>query len=465
MAQNGIGRGRRPRPSSSGYGAPARRHRHPGRPDLPRPRGDVGRRRRRGAATSTRAMESFADVAVAPHGRDRHRGRPGAGDGAGVRRRLRRGSRSDLIDLGDFLPQPRRRARRRRGRPRRRLRRARACGDASRCRPGDPAGDRPQRLPADRPARRARAYVDDGTAPRGLGRVRHGLPRAGRRRRGRRRRRRWASSTTRPQVAPGRRDRHQDRRPADRRARRPRSPSAETQVLAADRRPGRGPRGGAAGLPRRGWRGPGPGRLELRRHRADRRDHEHPGLGGLPGAVRRAASARFLAQYTSPEGDTSDVGVRVLLSSQGEIESVSFVDVGERVRPAASSCQRRHAHAVRLRAGLGRLPARAVDAVDRGLRPASRSPSTRLRPGTRVRHGRHRRGCRRRRGPGVHVADGAIGAAGSPVDRGNRQFRFSDSTFPRRRRSPSSAPSSCPGPWRRSRRSWPSGCRAGRPCA
>jgi hypothetical protein len=34
-----------------------------------------------------------------------------------------------------------------------------------------------------------------------------------------------------------------------------------------------------------------------------------------------------LAQYTSPEGDTSDVGLRLLLSSQGEIESVSFVDV------------------------------------------------------------------------------------------------------------------------------------------
>jgi hypothetical protein len=41
--------------------------------------------------------------------------------------------------------------------------------------------------------------------------------------------------------------------------------------------------------------------------------------GGLVGS--------FLAQYTSPEGDKSDVGARVLLSSEGTIESVSYVDV------------------------------------------------------------------------------------------------------------------------------------------
>jgi hypothetical protein len=35
----------------------------------------------------------------------------------------------------------------------------------------------------------------------------------------------------------------------------------------------------------------------------------------------------FTAQYTSPAGDTSDIGARVLLSSQGTIESVSIVDV------------------------------------------------------------------------------------------------------------------------------------------
>jgi hypothetical protein len=35
----------------------------------------------------------------------------------------------------------------------------------------------------------------------------------------------------------------------------------------------------------------------------------------------------FLAQYASPEGDVSDVGVRVLLSSEGQIEGVSVVDV------------------------------------------------------------------------------------------------------------------------------------------
>lgn len=35
----------------------------------------------------------------------------------------------------------------------------------------------------------------------------------------------------------------------------------------------------------------------------------------------------FLAQYTSPEGDVADVAVRVLLSSQGEIQSVSTIDV------------------------------------------------------------------------------------------------------------------------------------------
>jgi len=35
----------------------------------------------------------------------------------------------------------------------------------------------------------------------------------------------------------------------------------------------------------------------------------------------------FLAQYTAPSGAVSDVGVRVLLSSQGEIQSVSTVDL------------------------------------------------------------------------------------------------------------------------------------------
>jgi hypothetical protein len=35
----------------------------------------------------------------------------------------------------------------------------------------------------------------------------------------------------------------------------------------------------------------------------------------------------FLAQYAAPNGAVSDVGVRVLLSSQGEIQSVSTVDL------------------------------------------------------------------------------------------------------------------------------------------
>ncbi len=35
----------------------------------------------------------------------------------------------------------------------------------------------------------------------------------------------------------------------------------------------------------------------------------------------------FLAQYTSPEGDLADVAVRLLLSSEGEIQSVSTIDV------------------------------------------------------------------------------------------------------------------------------------------
>jgi hypothetical protein len=35
----------------------------------------------------------------------------------------------------------------------------------------------------------------------------------------------------------------------------------------------------------------------------------------------------FLAQYTSPDGDVSDVGVRVLLSSEGEIQSVSTFSI------------------------------------------------------------------------------------------------------------------------------------------
>ncbi|WP_205473159.1 clostripain-related cysteine peptidase [Nocardioides sp. SYSU D00038] len=41
--------------------------------------------------------------------------------------------------------------------------------------------------------------------------------------------------------------------------------------------------------------------------------------GGLVGS--------FLAQYTTPDGATSDVGFRVLLSSEGRIESISVVDV------------------------------------------------------------------------------------------------------------------------------------------
>jgi hypothetical protein len=41
--------------------------------------------------------------------------------------------------------------------------------------------------------------------------------------------------------------------------------------------------------------------------------------GGLLGTM--------LAQYTSPEGDVSDVAIRLLLSSQGEIQSVQVVDV------------------------------------------------------------------------------------------------------------------------------------------
>ena len=40
--------------------------------------------------------------------------------------------------------------------------------------------------------------------------------------------------------------------------------------------------------------------------------------GGLLGS--------FLAQYTAPNGGVSDIGVRVLLSSEGEIQSVSTVD-------------------------------------------------------------------------------------------------------------------------------------------
>ena len=43
--------------------------------------------------------------------------------------------------------------------------------------------------------------------------------------------------------------------------------------------------------------------------------------GGLIGS--------FLTQYVSPDGDTSDVGVRVLLSSQGEIESVSTFSLND----------------------------------------------------------------------------------------------------------------------------------------
>jgi len=42
--------------------------------------------------------------------------------------------------------------------------------------------------------------------------------------------------------------------------------------------------------------------------------------GGLLGTM--------LAQYTSPQGDVSDLGIRVLLSSQGDISSVQVVDVG-----------------------------------------------------------------------------------------------------------------------------------------
>ena len=40
-----------------------------------------------------------------------------------------------------------------------------------------------------------------------------------------------------------------------------------------------------------------------------------------------ACVGTMLAQYTSPEGDASDVAIRLLLSSQGEIQSVQVVDV------------------------------------------------------------------------------------------------------------------------------------------
>jgi hypothetical protein len=50
--------------------------------------------------------------------------------------------------------------------------------------------------------------------------------------------------------------------------------------------------------------------------------------GGLIGS--------FLTQYVSPAGDTSDVGVRVLLSSQGEIESVSTFSLNDQDGGSAS---------------------------------------------------------------------------------------------------------------------------------
>ena len=65
--------------------------------------------------------------------------------------------------------------------------------------------------------------------------------------------------------------------------------------------------------------------MELRPDRPDRRQTVAPATtvyqaqsGGLLG--------NFLAQYTAPNGGVSDVGVRVLLSSEGEIQSVSIVD-------------------------------------------------------------------------------------------------------------------------------------------
>ena len=35
----------------------------------------------------------------------------------------------------------------------------------------------------------------------------------------------------------------------------------------------------------------------------------------------------FLAQYTAPGGERTDIGVRVLLSSEGQIQGVSVVDL------------------------------------------------------------------------------------------------------------------------------------------
>ena len=68
----------------------------------------------------------------------------------------------------------------------------------------------------------------------------------------------------------------------------------------------------------------------------------------------------FLAQYTAPNGSVSDIGVRVLLTSAGEIQSVSIVDVSTGSSAAGVPLQRRHADAVRLRAQLRRLRAGAV---------------------------------------------------------------------------------------------------------
>ncbi len=90
----------------------------------------------------------------------------------------------------------------------------------------------------------------------------------------------------------------------------------------------------------------------------------------------------FLAQYTAPSGADSDVGVRVLLSSAGEIQSVTTVDVTTGSSAGVSLQVGRHAHAVRLRAELERLPAVLVEPVDQGHRRSCRSTSCGCRPST-----------------------------------------------------------------------------------
>ena len=317
----GVGPRQHRRATPTSRRRPVRRHRRPSRRSRCRRRRDGAPRR--GARVLRRRRHR-------QHGGDRARGRPGPRPVAGVRHRPARrgGGRRLQRRRPRRLPAPARE----RARPRSRWPATpRTPRSTPRSPPGDPAGDR-SRPPGSTSSSRRRTdqaggYVATDIAPPGWGRLRRGRsptvaaasggPDGGR-----------AEFTSddgrRARDRPGR---HPDRRPAAAPATRPTSPTPRRRSTpswtAADAL--------AAGRCRRYLelrrRGPGPGRLELLGDGAHRRQEAGAGLGRLPGPVRRAARLVPGALHLARGRRQTDVEIQVLLSSEGEIESVSVSDI------------------------------------------------------------------------------------------------------------------------------------------